>query len=245
MFKRIFNLAVICLILVLPITVFAGDIPESLMEGNHDGMFIGQLIEHSEEESLLQPLVTLMGEEFIDDIEVSQLEKYTGNSDTPEEGDILVIVMKDNDVMRDWLFKANSSDYKNIELLTIKDETSMTQRYENYIQTGRYQDAWIKLETERQIEAELPANATEEEKQALREKVDSRITGVDTRADIEDVGNVKVPLMQWLLPLVILILLAIIIVIHFIKKSKYLKNHFMNSTEEELVGMPTHEDDEE
>ena len=117
---------------------FAGDIPESIMLGEQQALFIGEIVAENEDTYTLSPLDILMGE-VEKDINVEKF-NYYGTTDSPKIGDYLVVVLiEDNKINDTWVFKATTSDYRTLRL--VSEKHNMVKRYEQYINEGSYQKA--------------------------------------------------------------------------------------------------------
>jgi hypothetical protein len=129
------------------ITVFAGDIPESLMSGNQKALFIGKLTDKDSETYTITPVTVMMGSISQKEIKVNKFEKYYGTSDVPQNGDILVAVLLEKGKIKEqWVFKTTSDDYKTLKLKSVKH--NMVKRYEKYINEGKYFEAQNKINEE-------------------------------------------------------------------------------------------------
>ena len=122
---------------------FAGDIPESIMLGEQQALFIGEIVAENEDTYTLSSLDILMGE-VEKDINVEKF-NYYGTTDSPKIGDYLVVVLiEDNKINDTWVFKATTSDYRTLRL--VSEKHNMVKRYEKYINEGSYQKAQIDLD---------------------------------------------------------------------------------------------------
>jgi len=119
----------------------AGDIPESFFAGNQKALFIG-ILQVENNNCFLLPRTIMMGDINKEAINTVCFDKYYGTSDKPMDGDIVVAVLNNDLTLNDWLFKATSTDYKKLKL--VSERFPMAERYENYINEGKYFDAWNK-----------------------------------------------------------------------------------------------------
>ncbi|WP_105619568.1 hypothetical protein [Vallitalea okinawensis] len=190
--------------------VHAGDIPEALMNGEQKALFIGELVDLNQETCTLQPITIMMGEITEEVLTIDPIEVYYGTSDVPTVGDHLVVVLlKDKEIDRNWLFKATSSDYQSLEL--ISEKYDMVKRYEEYINDGEYFAAQARLDknSNENMAMETP---TEDVYQVTSNKVE--------QLDAVDVENAKMPRNKLILPLVLLIICLAIITKITVNKRK-------------------------
>lgn len=145
MIKKVLTIVFILLIMCR-LTVFAGDIPESLMYGEQEALFIGELVSINEQECTIAPLTIMMGSITEDKISVSRINNYYGTNDIPSVGDFVVVVLlSENEIDDLWIFKATTSDYRTLEL--VSERYNIVERYQEYINNGAYFDAQEKLDT--------------------------------------------------------------------------------------------------
>lgn len=65
------------------------------------------------------PLTIMMGDISSQEISVNSIDKYYGTDDVPTVGDFIVVVLlSDNEIDDTWIFKATTSDYKTLELVS-------------------------------------------------------------------------------------------------------------------------------
>ena len=149
MVKKVITIIFMFLI-VCTSTVFAGDIPESLMLGEQKALFIGKLILTDEQKSIIMPLTIMMGSISQQEISVDSIDRYSGTDEVPIAGDFIVVVLlSDNKIYDSWIFKATSSDYKTLKLVSERDD--MVKRYQEYINTGAYFEAQERLDAKKEI----------------------------------------------------------------------------------------------
>lgn len=124
---------------------YAGDIPEALMEGNQKALLIGRIIEQDLDTTVIKIDVLLMGSVKEESLKIDRITRYYGINQLPKKDDIIVVVLQDdNEIDRNWIFKADSNNYQELNLIT--EEYNMTERYENYINSGSYFDAQMKID---------------------------------------------------------------------------------------------------
>ncbi len=148
------KVTVIILILLLSINtnVFAGDIPESIMLGEQEALFIGEITDIDSNLYNIKPLTIMMGSIEEIEVQVKKFDKYYGTDDTPKIGDIIVAVLLDDNKINDtWIFKCTSEDYKTLEL--ISEPYEMVIRYQQYINEGRYFEAQKKIDEDKKQSA--------------------------------------------------------------------------------------------
>ena len=123
--------------------VFAGDIPESIMLGEHKALLIGKL-SIQEDMYTITPSTIMMGEVLAEEITIDKFDSYYGIADKPLDGDIIVAVLiNDHQIDDSWVFKCTSEDYKTLKL--VSERYNIVERYEKYINDGEYFRAQQKL----------------------------------------------------------------------------------------------------
>jgi len=150
------KVTVIILILLLSINtnVFAGDIPESIMLGEQEALFIGEITNIDTNLYNIKPLTIMMGSIEKAEIQVKKFDKYYGTDDNPKIGDVIVAVLLDDNKINDtWIFKCTSEDYKTLEL--ISEPYEMVIRYQQYINEGMY------FESQKRIDEDKKQSAAE------------------------------------------------------------------------------------
>ncbi|ARC84235.1 hypothetical protein U732_769 [Clostridium argentinense CDC 2741] len=148
------KVTVIILILLLSINtnVFAGDIPESIMLGEQEALFIGEITNIDTNLYNIKPLTIMMGSIEKAEIQVKKFDKYYGTDDNPKIGDVIVAVLLDDNKINDtWIFKCTSEDYKTLEL--ISEPYEMVIRYQQYINEGMYFEAQKKIDEDKKQSA--------------------------------------------------------------------------------------------
>jgi len=107
------KVTIIILILLLSINtnVFAGDIPESIMLGEQEALFIGEITNVDTNLYNIKPLTIMMGSIEKAEFQVKKFDKYYGTDDNPKIGDVIVAVLLDDNKINDtWIFKCTSED---------------------------------------------------------------------------------------------------------------------------------------
>lgn len=124
--------------------MFAGDIPESIMLGEQQALFIGGISDYGDETYTITIIDLLMGHVSESQISVKKF-SYYGNTLEPKIGDYVVAVLiEDNSIHNSWIFKCTSTDYRTLKL--VSRNYNMVKRYEQYINQGKYQEAQRNLE---------------------------------------------------------------------------------------------------
>lgn len=148
------KVTIIILILLLSINtnVFAGDIPESIMLGEQEALFIGEITNVDTNLYNIKPLTIMMGSIEKAEFQVKKFDKYYGTDDNPKIGDVIVAVLLDDNKINDtWIFKCTSEDYKTLEL--ISEPYEMVIRYQQYINEGMYFEAQKKIDEDKKQSA--------------------------------------------------------------------------------------------
>ena len=135
-----FFITIVMLLLFVSTNVYAGDIPESIMEGNQKALFIGKITTINKDSYSIFPSTVMMGIIEQSEILIQKFDKYYGTSDKPKAGDFIVAVLLDENKVDDtWVFKSTSDDYKTLKL--VSEPYDMVIRYEKYINEGKYFEA--------------------------------------------------------------------------------------------------------
>lgn len=149
MAKKIF-IIIFTLLLFRSTNVFAGDIPEAIMEGHQKALFIGKITAINTETYNIIPSTIMMGSVEQSEIQIKKFDKYYGTNNKPETGDFVVVVLLDDDKIDDlWIFKSTSDDYKTLKL--VSEKYDMVLRYEKYINEGKYFEAQKKLDESKKV----------------------------------------------------------------------------------------------
>lgn len=135
-FKKIILFTFLAIIFLFTNSTFAGDIPESIMTGDQKALFIGVLSEIKDNTCVLIPKTIMMGDIVADPITVDCFDKYYGTSKKPQEEDIVVAVLNQDNTLSSWIFKTTSEDYRILKLES--ERYNMVERYEKYINEGKY-----------------------------------------------------------------------------------------------------------
>jgi hypothetical protein len=180
-------------------SVFAGDIPEGIMEGNQKALFIGEIKAIHSETHIIKPSTIMMGNIEQSEIEIKQFDSYYGTNDKPKTGDFVVAVLLDDQTIDDmWVFKSTSDDYKMLKL--ISEQYPMVVRYEKYINEGKYFEAQEKLERDN--------------------KTYINSTSVNETESVEIVEFVQMPSKSTITLVIPLLILFFVFVIVFLAKSR-------------------------
>lgn len=88
------------------ITAFAGDIPESLMLGEQQALFIGKLTAMDAKTCTITPLTVMMGSIPQKEVTVKKFNRYYGTEEIPKVNDFLVaVLLKDTEIDDLWISK--------------------------------------------------------------------------------------------------------------------------------------------
>ncbi|MDA8234811.1 MAG: hypothetical protein M0Z31_08460 [Clostridia bacterium] len=153
--KIVINIFLVLILIFNGTTAFAGDVPESLMFGNQQALFIGKLTKIDSNSFTILPSTVMMGSIPQKEIVIEKFDRYYGTTDKPKVGDFLVAVLiDDNKVDETWIFKTTSADYKKLKLKS--EKYSMVQRYQEYINEGKYFEAQKKLNEKSKLQIAKP-----------------------------------------------------------------------------------------
>ena len=168
MVKKISTIIIIFLLFTSTI-VFAGDIPESIMEGKQKALFIGKITAINTDTFSIIPSTILMGSILQSEIEIKKFDKYYGADNKPKTGDVIVaVLLEDNKIDDIWVFKCTTEDYKTLKLDTENSEKyDMVGRYQQYINDGKYFEAQKKID-ERKKAAINPTDVSVESKETVQ-----------------------------------------------------------------------------
>ena len=162
MVKKI-SVIIFMLLLFAGTTVFAGDTPEEIMLGKQRALFIGKITAINTDTYSIVPSTVMMGSIQQSEVQIKKFEKYSGTDDKPKVGDFIVAVLLDeNKIENDWVFKSTTSDYKTLKLVSIK--SGVITRYEKYINEGKYFEAQKKIDDKAKTST-APTNASVQSKQ--------------------------------------------------------------------------------
>lgn len=200
-------ICLMCLVLT-SVKTFAGDIPESLMLGEQQALFIGEITAEDSDTYTIKPLTIMMGDVPQEEVKVDKFDYY-GTNATPKTGDYLVVVLlDDNEIDSSWVFKATSDDYKTLRL--VSEKYNIVKRYQNYINEGKYFEAQKKLDEKAKEEIEPDELVIENEETAIENNSDQT---VNTQVVISTKNIV-------FLILTILVLFLIIVMYIFVSKKR-------------------------
>jgi len=165
MIKKI-SIIIFIFLLFTSTIVFAGDIPESIMEGNQKALFIGRITAINNDTFSIIPSTIMMGGIQQSQIEIKKFDKYYGADNKPKTGDIIVaVLLEDNKIDDLWVFKCTTEDYKTLKLVSEKYE--MVVRYENYINEGKYIEAQKKIDESKKVSI-TPKDVSVESKETIQ-----------------------------------------------------------------------------
>lgn len=149
--KKFIGILVMMVVLLTPITAFAGDVPEGLL--SHDGakVFFAELITYDKEEVQVSPFKVIKGD--MDEREwVTFSEPSVVGSFMPMEGNVyLFAYFDDNNPI--YIFNATSYDTATLELKGA--EGDMWQRMQKYLNEGKFESADIERRDAQNADIEL------------------------------------------------------------------------------------------
>lgn len=149
MTKKI-SIIIFMLLLFISTNVYAGDIPESIMEGKQKSLFIGKITAINEDIYSIVPSTVMMGSIQQSEVQIKKFDKYYGTNNKPKVGDFIVAVLLDDNKVDDtWVFKCTSDDYKTLKL--VSETYDIVVRYEKYINEGKYFEAQKRIDENNKI----------------------------------------------------------------------------------------------
>lgn len=172
------------------------------MEGNQKALFIGKIKAINNETSIIIPSTIMMGDIQQSEIAIKKFNSYYGTNDKPKAGDFVVAVLVDDKKIDDlWIFKVTSDDYRTLKL--VSEKYAMVERYEKYINEGKYFEAQAKLEEEsKTLNHSTNVNVTESVEIVPKNNMESNFTN------------------NLLLPLLVLIFVLVLLFLAKSRKSK-------------------------
>ena len=137
----------------LPLNVYAGDIPEGLLEFDNSIVYIGELksISSTGDLTFIEKL-KIKGNFKADKEDLIKSESYFENLKVGKT--YLVGYAPDN--IRPWILEAYGSD---TETLIIKDDSDMAKRMENYIHEGKFKQADEQINAEKNGESSIESTS--------------------------------------------------------------------------------------
>lgn len=147
--KNNISVFIFLLLLLISKNVIAGDIPEALMQGEQQALFVGEITAIGSDYYSIKPSTIMMGEVQQSELNITKFDQYYGTSDKPKEGNYIVAVLLDDRTIDDtWIFKCDTNDYKSLKL--VSERYDMVVRYESYINEGKYFEAQKKIDKDKQ-----------------------------------------------------------------------------------------------
>lgn len=147
--KKIF-ITIIILILFIYTTVYAGDIPESLMFDKPKALFIGRITSINTDTYSIIPSTVMTGSMEDSEIQIKTFDKYYGTNTKPTSGDFFVaVLLNETTIDNTWVFKTTSDDYKTLKL--VSQPYNMVLRYEKYINEGKYFEAQERMTEDSEV----------------------------------------------------------------------------------------------
>ena len=174
MAKKI-SVIIFIFLLFISTVVFAGDIPESIMEGKQKALFIGRITAINTDTYSIIPSTIMMGSIQKSEIQIKKFDKYYGTDNKPKIGNFIVAVLLDDNKIDDlWVFKCTSEDYKDLKLDSEKYD--MVVRYQQYINEGKYFEAQNKIDENKKVSINPTDVSVESKEIAKNNKVQSYLT---------------------------------------------------------------------
>lgn len=163
------------LLLFISTNVFAGDIPEGIMLGHQKALLIGEITAINEDTISIMPSTVMMGSIAQSEVQIQIFDNYYGTDKKPKTGDYIVaVLLEDNKIDDDWVFKATSDDYKSLNL--VSEKYNMVVRYEEYINEGKYFEAQKKIDGEETESIDSNTIKEEDTLKATNDLIQSYIT---------------------------------------------------------------------
>lgn len=174
MAKKI-SIIIFLFLLFTSTVVFAGDIPESIMEGKQKALFIGRITSINTDTYSIIPSTIMMGSIQKSEIQIKKFDKYYGTDNKPKTGNFIIAVLLDDNKIDDlWVFKCTSEDYKDLKLDSEKYD--MVVRYQQYINEGKYFEAQKKIDENEKVSIN-PTDISVESKEIVKNnKIQSYLT---------------------------------------------------------------------
>lgn len=145
MIKRAGLMAII-LLLITSANVFAGDIPEAIMSGEQQALFIGEITSTNDNTYTITPTTVMMGSVPSSELTIERFDRYYGTSDKPQSNDVIVaVLLDDHTIDSGWVFKCTSDNYKTLKL--VSERYDIVVRYEKLINQGEYFKAQQRLDS--------------------------------------------------------------------------------------------------
>jgi hypothetical protein len=163
------------LLLFVSTNVYAGDTPEVIMTGRQKALFIGKITDINTDTYSIVPSTIMMGYIHQPEIKVQRFEKYYGTNNKPKTGDFIVAVLLDeNKIDNQWVFKSTTDDYKTLNLVSIQHDIVV--RYEKYINEGKYFEAQKKIDENKKVTIDATNVRVDDTEIAENNKVQSVLT---------------------------------------------------------------------
>lgn len=150
-FRKIIGILIMCVILMMPFTAFAGDVPEGLLSEDGAKVFFGELINYDDDEVEVSPFKVIKGD--MDEREwVKFAEPCVVGGFKPLKKNIyLFAYFDDNNPI--YIFNADSYDTKTVKLKGI--EGDMWERMQKYLNEGKFEEADAKRRDAKNAEVKL------------------------------------------------------------------------------------------
>ena len=136
-FRKIISMLMLCVILMVPFTAFAGSVPEDLLSSDDAKVFFGELVNYNEDEVEVSPFIVIKG-----DMDEREWVKFSepcvvGGFKPLKKNIYLFAYFDDNNPI--YIFNADSYDTKTVKLKGI--EGDMWERMQKYLNEGKFEEA--------------------------------------------------------------------------------------------------------
>ncbi|MBW9158947.1 hypothetical protein [Clostridium tagluense] len=173
--RKKISIIIFIFLLFTSTSVFAGDIPESIMAGKQKALFIGRITAINTDTYSIIPSTIMMGSIQQSEIKIKKFDKYYGTDNKPKTGNLIVAVLLDDNKIDDlWVFKCTSQDYKTLKLDSEKYD--MVVRYQQYINQGKYFQAQKKIDESKKVSINPTDISVESKETVQNNKVQSYLS---------------------------------------------------------------------
>lgn len=157
--KKFFIVFIVIMITIVNIvTVFAGDIPETLISSDEVKIFYGKLVKvdlfGNEGETTVIPVKKIKGPVSLGKEELYKMPSFVGEFSANSGNVYLFVYINDDNPL--YIFEPSSYDTKDVKLTGVSGE-DMWQRFVGYLNEGKYEEA----EKERQEKLSFVETETE------------------------------------------------------------------------------------
>lgn len=135
--RKILTFLIMCMVLMVPFTAFAGDVPEGLLSEDGAKVFYGKLVNYDKEEVEVSPFKVIKGD--MDEREWIKFKnpQTVGNFRPLKDNVYLFAYFDDNNPI--YVFNVDSYDTKTAKLKGI--EGDMWARMQQYLNEGKFEEA--------------------------------------------------------------------------------------------------------